>query len=176
MSEGEPLRLHIGGHEVRPGWRIFDIRPGPGVDYVGDCRDLSRFPDDSVEAIYASHVLEHLGFQQEIHAALREFRRVLRPGGELRASVPDFEVMCRLFVDPALTAPQRLHVMMMTFGEQTHEHDFHKVGLNWEFLASFIIQAGFSEVHRVETHDLFDDASGGRAYGRLVSLNVRAVK
>ena len=48
------LRLHIGGRTPRAGWKILDVNPGPHVDFVGNCRDLSRFADGSVAEVYAS--------------------------------------------------------------------------------------------------------------------------
>jgi predicted SAM-dependent methyltransferase len=48
--------------------------------------------------IYASHLLEHLPHRSKVGNALREWRRVLRPGGEIMISVSDFEVLCRLFL------------------------------------------------------------------------------
>ena len=45
-------------------------------------------PDGSVEVLYSSHMLEHLDKQDAVRF-LREARRVLKPGGTLRVSVPD---------------------------------------------------------------------------------------
>jgi len=62
--------------------------------------DLSHgicFPDGSMDAVYASHMLEHLD-RHAVPALLAECRRVLRPGGVLRLAVPDFEAMARLYV------------------------------------------------------------------------------
>src|SRR4051794_35533020 len=114
-----PLRLHIGGQQAHPDWKILDLLPGPHVDFVGNCTDLTQFPDGSVTEIYASHVLEHLGYRQELPLALAEFRRALKPGGRLRVSVPNLATLCALFADPALTAEERVHVMRMMFGGQT---------------------------------------------------------
>ena len=96
----EPFRLHIGGREPRPGWNILNIQPGPNVDYVGSCTSLEQFADNSIDEVYASHVLEHLGFREELPKALREIWRVLKPGGVLKISVPDFERLCTMFVNP----------------------------------------------------------------------------
>ena len=41
-----PVRLHIGGQVAHPDWKILDVRPGPNVDYVGHCADLSEFDDE----------------------------------------------------------------------------------------------------------------------------------
>ncbi len=78
------------------------------MDYLGHCADLSRFADDSILEIYASHVIEHLRFQKELLAALREFNRVLTAGGVLRVSAPDLDTLCRLFLDPEMSLKQRM--------------------------------------------------------------------
>ena len=53
------MKLHIGGKEVKEGWKILNIIKNDGVDFVGSISDLSQFADNSIEEIYASHVLEH---------------------------------------------------------------------------------------------------------------------
>jgi len=52
------IKLHIGGQEPHPDWKILDVEPRPEVDYVGNASDLSQFEDNAISAIYASHVLE----------------------------------------------------------------------------------------------------------------------
>src|SRR4051812_82718 len=100
MSEAPPLRLHIGGRIAKEGWKILNILPGPSVDYVGDCRDLSQFGENSVAEMYLSHVLEHLDYQKEVEATLLEFRRVLAPGGRVMIGVPDLDVLCHMMIAP----------------------------------------------------------------------------
>ena len=56
------------------------------------------FPTDSVEFVYHSHLLEHLD-RNEAPGFLREILRVLMPGGIQRIVVPDFEHLCRSYVD-----------------------------------------------------------------------------
>ena len=172
----EALRLHLGGEEARAGWKILNLNEGPGVDYVGDCVDLARFADESVDDIYASHVLEHLGYAEKLPRALREWRRVLKKGGRARISVPDLDVLCRLFLEAAGRTPDRILVMRMMFGGQLDPHDFHYVGLSFDILASLLGDAGFSRVERVSEFGLFDDTSAARMFGTLVSLNVVAYK
>ncbi len=170
------LRLHIGGETPKPGWKILNIEPGEHVDYVGTCTDLSRFESGSVDAIYASHVLEHLSYVDELLQALKEFRRVLKKDGLLQVSVPDFEVLCRIFLDARLDAAMRFHVMRLAFGGQLDPHDFHKVGLTEEFLTDFLLTAGFRNTKRVDGFGLFDDTSGLKLGGVAISLNLQAVK
>jgi predicted SAM-dependent methyltransferase len=175
MSD-EALRLHIGGQEARAGWKIFNVQPGPGVDYTGDCSDLSAFADASVDDIYASHVLEHLGYQEKLPRALAEFHRVLKKGGRARISVPDFEVLCRLFLEARERLPERILIMRMAFGGQLDPYDFHYVGLSLDILGELLGNAGFSRIERVNEFGLFSDTSSARILGTLISLNVVVYK
>ena len=54
------MKLHIGGKEIKDGWKILNIQKFDGVDYQGDISDLSQFEDNSIDEIYASHVVEHV--------------------------------------------------------------------------------------------------------------------
>ena len=54
------MKLHIGcGERFLPGFKHLDVRKYPHVDYVSRAEDLSMFEDNSIEEIYACHVLEH---------------------------------------------------------------------------------------------------------------------
>jgi predicted SAM-dependent methyltransferase len=170
------IKLHIGGCEKREGWMILDALPGPVVDHVGNCNDLSFLGDESCSEVYASHVLEHLAYNGEIQKALKGIHRVLKSGGRLRASVPDLETLCRLFLHPPLDINGRFHVMRMMFGGRSSEHDVHYVGLNFDFLGSFLHEAGFREIRRVPEFGLFNDTSNLRFAGVPISLNVEAWK
>jgi predicted SAM-dependent methyltransferase len=172
-AEG-PLRLHIGGTEPRPGWKILNVQPGTGVDFVGDCTDLGRFADASVQEIYASHVLEHLSYQDRLPRALGELYRVLRPGGKAMISVPDLEVLCRLFLDPRAKVRDRFEIMRMAFGGQMDAHDFHFVGLSYDLLYNFLFGAGFRRIEQVKAFGLFRDSSAIEYLGEPISLNVLA--
>jgi predicted SAM-dependent methyltransferase len=168
--------LHIGGLEKREGWKLLNIKAASGVDYVGDIRDLSQFANESFDTVYGSHVLEHVGYQKALGGVIRSIHRILRPGGKFFVSVPDLDTLCRLFVDEQLTPDERLQVMRMIFGGQTDEHDFHYVGLNAEFLAHFLNEAGFREIHRPPEFNIFHDTSSIKYRGLLISLNMVAIK
>lgn len=62
--------------------------------------DLSKgipFDSNSVDAVYHSHMLEHLDRDVAIQF-LKEVKRVLKPGGIHRIVVPDFEKACRRYI------------------------------------------------------------------------------
>ena len=170
------IKLHVGGQEKREGWFILDALPSPIVDHVGNCNDLSFLSDNSCAEIYASHVLEHLGYNGELQQTLSEFHRVLKPGGRLRVAVPDLELLCKLFVHPNLDFPGRFYIMRAMFGGRLDEYDVHHTGFSFEILGNFLNDAGFRNIRRVQEFGLFDDTSKQRFSGVLISLNVEAFK
>jgi predicted SAM-dependent methyltransferase len=166
------MKLHIGGKVRVPGWTVLDIAPGPHVDIRGDCSDLSAVADQSCSIVYASHVIEHLGYDSALLRALKEFHRVLAPGGQIMIAVPDMDILCRLFTVSDLTGEERFHVMRMMFGGRIDQYDVHLVGLNAEFLAGYLAAAGFVQLTRVRDFGLFPDSSSQIFKGCPISLNV----
>lgn len=165
----------IGSPQRAPGWQSFDIAAGPEVDHVGDCRDLSRFADNSIEAIYASHVLEHLS-RADVLLALREWRRVLRPGSDIMISVPDLNIVAQIFISPKLRGPEKYDVLSMIYGGQIDSHDYHLAGFDLEILTAALHDSGFNKVTRVPNFGLLADSSALVFHGVAISLNVRAEK
>jgi len=178
MKQMSNIKLHIGGKQPHPEWKILDIEPRPEVDFVGDAGNLSTFADDSVEMIYASHVLEHFNynFNNELLNVLKEWRRVLIPQGKLLVSVPDLKVLCWLYSHPTLNAHNRHDLMKMMFGGQANQYDMHKVGFDFETLMMYVTQAGFSHYERVQKFNLFKDCSNYQVFNNLISLNVIITK
>lgn len=170
------LRLHIGGREKRDGWTVLDSEARDHVDHVGDCRDLSFLADESCDEIYASHVIEHLGYDRDVGHALKEFHRVLVPGGRIRLSVPCMDTLCGLFVHPQVDLNGRFQIMRMLFGGRLDAADVHLTGFNFDFLRDFLARAGFHDIRRVQEFHEFADTSRARFRGVLVSCNVEAFK
>lgn len=175
-AAGGVRRLHIGGKEAKDGWEIIDAIPAGHVDHVGNARDLSRFPEATFAELYASHVLEHFDFKDEIAAVLTEWRRVLQPGGTLYVSVPDMERLCHLYLTPRLAPDTRHQLMQMIFGGHLDEYDYHLTGLDEAYLGHLLQQAGFSGVRRVHKFGKFLDTSEAELFGMPISLNVVARK
>lgn len=180
MSVNNPgsaeTRLHIGGEQVRAGWKIINPQPGPGVDYVADATILARFAENSVAEIYASHVLEHVGYQSELPAILAQMRRVLRPGGRLMVSVPDLIAIFKIFIEPTRSYEDRYVLMRAIFGGQLNAWDYHKAGFDRVLLARALGDAGFVGAKRVRSFGLFNDTSEVVAFGQPMSLNMEAFK
>lgn len=168
-------KLHIGGTTHADGWEIFNAVPGPYVDYHGNANDLSRFHDCTFESIYASHVVEHLDYVNELSLTLAEWWRVLVPGGKIFISVPDLDVLAGLVLNKEmLSIDQRFMVMRMIFGGHVDQYDYHLVGLNQEFLSEFLSGAGYVSIIRVNSLGQFMDTSEMIFAGVPISLNMIA--
>ncbi len=170
-------KLHIGGKIHNSDWEIFNAIPGTYVDHIGNAKDLSCFSDETFAEIYASHVLEHFDYAGELDTALKEWCRVLRPDGKLYVSVPDMDKLAALFLmKDKLSLQERFHVMRIIFGGHIDKYDYHMAGLNREFLESFLIHAGFSNLKVVEDFGIFNDSSTLKVFGFPISINIEAQK
>lgn len=171
-----PLALHVGcGERHVPGFVHIDIRPLPRLDYVHPIDDLPMFADDSVDLIYNCHVLEHFG-RQETQRPLREWFRILKPGGVLRTAVPDLAACFEVYRE---TGDLNL-IHGLLYGRQDYFENTHFIGFDWAYLKGQLEQAGFAAVRRYDyretVHKDHDDYSQAYLLGRLVSLNVEATK
>jgi predicted SAM-dependent methyltransferase len=170
-------KLHIGGKQPHPDWEIFNIQDGAGVDHVGDAKDLSRFEDQTFDELYASHTLEHFDYNGPLQKVLKEWHRVLKPEGKLYISVPDMDVLCRLFtMKEKFTVQERFALTRMMFGGHIDQYDYHYVGLYFDLLKLVLGEAGFKKLLKVEHFDIFKDDSLIRVENIPISLNVIAFK
>lgn len=90
--------LNLGcGSRFHAAWTNFDLVSRHPEVTACDLSQGLPLPDGCMDAVYASHMLEHLD-RDKAPEMLAECRRVLRPGGVLRLAVPDLEAMARLYV------------------------------------------------------------------------------
>jgi predicted SAM-dependent methyltransferase len=170
------MKLHIGGEQIKEGWKILNIQKKDGVDFIGDISDLSQFEDNSIEEIYASHVFEHV-LQKNIKSTLIGIHRVIQDNGKFYVSVPDMNVLCKIFLEPKAPSKVKVHVLRMMFGGQMDDFDIHYFGWDFNLLKEFLLSAGFKKAEKVKSFSLFDDTSDFAPYsGVPISLNVIAYK
>jgi ubiquinone/menaquinone biosynthesis C-methylase UbiE len=139
-----PLRIDIGGGDqpyAPDEYASVDPHGTPDID--GSVLDLP-FADAAVDAIWCSHVLEHLAIA-DVPVALRECLRVLRPRGRAIFRVPNFDHVARYW----LTGADRAWAEAMVYGLQTHEGEFHRSAFSAGTIRADLEAAGF-EVLRVE--------------------------
>lgn len=85
------MKLNLGcGARKRPGWHNVDIEAACEPDEVVDLeRTPWPWPDDSVDEVLMSHVLEHLGAATSVFLnIMRELHRVCRQGAIVHVHVP----------------------------------------------------------------------------------------
>jgi predicted SAM-dependent methyltransferase len=180
-SNGKTL-LHIGcGKKNSPEFINIDARPFPHVHIItDDITDLSDFDSDSVDLIYMCHILEHVK-RDDIKNVLLEMKRVLKKGGVLRLSVPDFDRLIDVYNASEKNVDAICRQLM---GGQDHQYNIHYSVFNNQSLSEILQSAGFSKVipwdpDNCQYHDFKDRASrklaaNGREYP--ISLNLEAIK
>lgn len=176
------MKLHLGcGKRYIPGFVHIDAVDHPHVDHVATIDNLSFIPNDSVDLIYNCHVLEHFK-RRDVVRVLKEWHRVLKPGGILRTSVPDFAQLCEVY--------RRFGKLELVigplFGRQDYLYNIHYNAFDFPTLSALMQEAGFVRVRRYDwretEHAHVDDFS--QAYiphmdkenGILISLNLECQK
>jgi len=176
------MKLHLGcGKRHIPGVVHIDAVDYPHVDHVATIDNLSFIPDASADLIYNCHVLEHFK-RRDVGRVLQEWHRVLKPGGILRISVPDFAKLCEVYQK----CGQLDLVVGALFGRQDYLYNIHYNVFDFATLKRELESAGFTDVRRYDwretEHAHIDDYS--QAYiphmdkenGILISLNVECAK
>lgn len=170
-----------------------DVRKEVEPDVVENAFELYSFSDESVDLIYCSHMFEHLT-KDEAEKALVNWNRILKPGGVLRLSVPDFSAACQRY----LATGNIKEITNLICGSQKHEFDYHYAIYDEKNMTELLEAYGFSQARlwnwwEVDPHRYIDDFS--RAYlpssspdialshgriikgeGTLMSLNIEATK
>jgi len=183
------VRLHLGcWKRYIPGFIHIDLCDLPHIDYKHSVDKLPMFENNSVELIYASHVLEYFD-REEIEKVLAEWHRVLASGGTLRLSVPEFPALIKVYEKTGnlgyILGPLYGR-MILDRGCEKGNIIYHKTVYDFSSLRQLLEKKGFTDVHRYDwretIHKDYDDHS--QAYfphmdkekGILISLNVEAVK
>lgn len=167
------MRVSIGcrNRQVGSGWIGVDIeRPEWADTYPdrflqGDTLSLP-LPDESVSELLAQHVFEHfhkMNGQRE--CVLKEWWRVLAPGGILRIIVPNAARYARLYCDGDWTA-ERFSDMM--FATQNRVGEFHYACYDAGSLERFV------KKHLGKRCRTLSIAFGQRGLFRIPDLEIRA--
>lgn len=95
----QPRNLNIGcGGLFHPAWINIDAsQHAPGI-IACDVRDGLPFADNTFQAVYHSHFIEHLT-PADARVVFVECRRVLAGGGIIRVVAPDGERQTRLYLE-----------------------------------------------------------------------------
>lgn len=151
------MKLNLGagstvleGYEPRDGARGDKLWPLPDAD-------------NSVDEIRASHVLEHLPHSATAHV-LKDWMRVLKPGGVLKLAVPDFQQIAKRYLDG-----EAINVQGYVMGGQTDTRDFHHAIFDREGLEEAMRSVGLIAVRTWKSE--IDDCAA-----LPISLNLAGTK
>lgn len=118
-----------------------DLKP----DVVADVMALP-FPAESVDEINAGHLLEHFDWVDG-DRALRYWYQLLKPGGRIFVTVPDYDVLCRRYLeDPT---PDRLREMNDLYIYSYMQKSPHKYAYSGDLLKAKMAECGFSDLKRM---------------------------
>ncbi|AFY77445.1 MAG: methyltransferase domain-containing protein [Hydrococcus sp. C42_A2020_068] len=176
LASGKPLKIHLGcGDDYFPGYVNIDAYPESKADLIMDSKNLTLFPDNCAEIIESYHFFEHLQLH-EARESLKEWFRILQPGGTVVIELPNLAVcaqeigkhfnpkdgvdlaMAGIFSYPALVAEQGYGMI-------------HKWGWTPETLGAELSAVGFVEVQQ---HPIKQTWRLGTSWNR--DMQMRGVK
>jgi len=103
-----------------------------------DVRKLP-FPDNYADYILARQVLEHIPFL-EIMDTLEEWLRVLKPGGRMVVTAPNFDEMAQEWVESKFKISEYYEMANGIYGNQAHDKEFHVSPITPNFLKHCMVQ------------------------------------
>lgn len=91
--------LNIGcGGRFHPEWNNIDFKPACPSVIKFDIKKALPYKAETFDAVYSSHLLEHLSIEVAKNL-LSECCRVLKPSGVLRLVIPDLEYNAKLYLE-----------------------------------------------------------------------------
>lgn len=188
------IKIHVGcgKRDFGPEWYQIDGEEYPHVQ-DHDIR-LSKFRDESIEIIYASHFIEYFN-KPAVTRLLGIWYRKLKIGGTIRLAVPDFSVMAKLHTENPEHYPLSIFLGPL-YGEMEMQDEtiYHKTCYTFQSISELLTEIGFKDVRRYDwrktehahiddhsrAHVLHDEDSIKTGHFTdkqfLISLNVEATK
>ena len=187
------MKLHLGcGNRKINGFVNIDIQESPAVDLIANIMELP-YKENSIDTIYSCCMLEHFGRNNNLRFfintcwkdVLNYWYKLLKPGGEVYISVPDFEAVCKEYLNNG----DILKILGITIGGQKNEEDLHGMIYDYKLLSEELYKQGFSSVERYKWQEFeafkqkdYDDFSASYIphmdfdNGRLMMLNIKGIK
>jgi len=128
-----------------------------------DVRKGLSFEDGSIEAIFSSHMIEHMSFDEGKYV-IKECHRCLRDGGVLKIITPDLFQMAQRYIDSRTVSPEAKHssefleslgisqISYKGIRKLIHEmlsHRSHKYMYDESSLRELLEKTGFKNIQRV---------------------------
>lgn len=164
------LHLGCGRRDFGPTWVHIDKADFPHVKY----KDVTKLPFETgtVDVIYACHLIAYFD-REEIIPILKEWKRVLIPGGVLRLATPDFRAMAKMYLRENCSNLNQF--LGPLYGKM--EGIYHKTTYDLYSLIELLASVGFKDIRKYDRfktdHARHDDHSAAMIDGNLISLNIQ---
>lgn len=162
------LYLGVGIGDIHPQHKaVMQANPGDWVlvDNFVERPDILKmdagnltFEDNSVNLIYASHLLEHFEIRK-VKDVLSNWYRVLSKGGKVIINVPDLDWICQAWLnrDMRLAYWKDDYKMLEAFfGGQDGPGEIHYTAFNEKLLRDQLTKANFKDIQikkEIEAHE-----------------------
>jgi ubiquinone/menaquinone biosynthesis C-methylase UbiE len=151
------IKLNLGcGDKILDGYINVDVaneRAGKQPDIISDVRNLENFADNYADEILAVHVVEHF-WRWEVVQIIKEWVRVLKPGGKMILECPNLKSACEEFLkDPDLNSgpgQEGQRTMWVFYGDPrwTDPLMVHRWGYTPLSLAKVMHEAGLRDLRQ----------------------------
>lgn len=182
------MKLHLGcGSHFFVGWIHIDSAKYPHID--NHDITLSEYKTETVDQIYVSHLLSY--FNTDIaDGLLNAWCSVLKPGGKMYISVPDFKAMAKLYLKGEFPIEDFIGPLYGRM-KSGNKEIYHRYAYDLRSLSKKLHKAGFRDVEEAEIIHIDkgiriewpykDDQSHAflpdrNKTGTLISLNLIATK
>jgi len=147
-----PLWLNIGsGERYLQGFINIEGNVFRKKDLWLDVRNGFPFPKDSIDGLYACHLLEHF-YLSELLRILQEAHRVLKPGRGIRILVPSLEEAIHAYMKGEAAWYPQFPDSFKSLGGKFFNFILcdsqHRLIFDFSFMEEILGRAGFSQISR----------------------------
>jgi predicted SAM-dependent methyltransferase len=180
LNENKNIKLEFGAttkRDTTKDWFTVDINMGS--DLFIDLSKTLPLPDNSIDMIYSSHLLEHFSYPNPMMNLLKECYRILKPNGVFDVCVPNAKIYAKAYLNKEKNPDISLkHIIDTDFNSKidylnhaAYMRGEHKYMFDEENLPIILKKAGFKNI-RLREFDLNLDRKE-RVYE---SIYVRGIK
>lgn len=148
VEAGQQVQLNLGcGRNKIPGYINIDTEESTSPDFVFDFSQKTLpYDAESVDKIVMFHCIEHIQKGKHLQI-LKGFSKVLKPGGELILSYPDFWKCANNWKENKRGLRDFWHATL--FGRQLYPADYHVCAMDPSELRQMLETVGFERVTSV---------------------------
>jgi SAM-dependent methyltransferase len=157
IDMGPSMKLNLGcGNMTIPGYVNCDIvkeREGIRPDVHCDVTKTLPFGDDCADEILSVHLVEHIDRWQVVHV-IREWTRVLKPGGNMVMECPNLISACQVILTNPMNAtgpgPEGQKSMWVLYGDPQWKDPLmtHRWAYTPQSLALVMYEAGLKDLRQ----------------------------